>query len=898
VSQVPDSPRLARWLLARALPSDVRDDVMGDLEEVFRERCSIAGPAWARVWYWRETVSFSQRFLLERLRQCFKRDQARLSIESEQMGEGGDMTVLMDIRDSVRSFARRPLLTAAILASLAFGIGANTAVFSILNTLMLQPLPVRDPGSLYQVLHAGDGGVFESSTYALYEHLRANSKTIAGALLSDASVMKVQVDGQSDAILGQFVSGDYFNLLGVRPVLGAVIQPADEPGSAPNRVAVLGHRYWLTRFGGDPGVLGRTMTIDQVPHTIIGITPPEFFGLQVGRYVDVSVPMDGSDDRIYWQSKSLVVRLAPDVPRSAAMVELNGLFHQYVGPDKTISARARAHSFKWLDLSPSSSGLPEFRDRYGTPLRAGFAIVSVLLLLACANLASLFLARAAERRRDLAVYRALGASRARLARQLFTEALLVSTVGGALGLIVSWWAVRVLVGFLPDFGMPLNLQVRPDVSVLVFALGASLLAGVSIGLAPVWLAGKVDFREVLAAGSRTVATAGGAFKMLIVAQVALSTLLVVAAMLLTASLDNLKSQSLGFVADGVLMLTLDAEDTGLAGERLSGIQRQLLERLGSLPGVSHATLTTIPPISSNEDGKAFSIPGVTLPTPDDGVVQVNTVGPGFFDTFGVRVLSGRGIAATDTGSAQQVAVVSASIARHYFPGVDPIGKRIDVGRGRTGGQIEIVGVAEDARYKDLRRPADRIVYVSAFQREAEETVVFALRTAGEPGQWTQAAQREFRAVVASIPPTDVTTLVRQRDRILFNERVLALVSTCFGVLAVVLAGLGVYGVVALSVTQRTAEIGLRIALGATRAGLLWLVFREVLGLIAGAAVFGVTVAFLTSTLLSSLLFGVQPAEPWIYSATVVLLVAIGMMATLGPTIRAMHIDPAQTLRTQ
>ena len=312
--------------------------------------------------------------------------------------------------------------------------------------------------------------------------------------------------------------------------------------------------------------------------------------------------------------------------------------------------------------------------------------------------------------------------------------------------------------------------------------------------------------------------------------------------------------------------------------------------------MQHATFATITPLSSTEDGKPISIPGVTFPSPDDGVLQVNTVGPAFFETFGVPILKGRGITASDHQSAPQVAVVSESMARYYFPGMDPIGRRMDVGRGRTGGQIEIVGIAGDVRYRDLRTPARRIVYVSALQREAEEENVFAIRTAGDPVNWIRSAQREIQSVVPAIPTSDVKTLIRQRDETLVNERLLAMLSACFGGLALVLAGIGVYGVVTYSVTQRTAELGLRIALGANRAGLLWLVIRGTLTLIIIAVVLGVTGAFMTSSLLSTFLFGIQPAEPWVYSATMALLIAIGLLATIGPTLRAMRIDPVETLR--
>jgi predicted permease len=803
------------------------------------------------------------------------------------------MGTLKDIRYSIRTFARTPLFTMAILVSLAVGIGANTAVFSVVNTIMLRELPVQDPAGLFQVVHSGEGGSFESSTYGLYAHLKAHAKTVAGILQVNASTLKVVVGGQADVVFGQQVTGGYFNVLGVRPMIGALIQPVDERGTARNRVAVISHAYWMRRFGSDPQVVGRTIAVDQEPHTIIGVTGPEFFGLQVGRRIDVTVPIDGTDDTDFWKSRALIVRLSPGVPRGAAVADLDVLFQQYLASQKNLSDRARANSFKRLDLAAGSSGLSELRGRYGKPVLAMLAIVSVLLLLACANLASLFLARAAARQRDLSVCLALGASRTRVARQLLSETLLVAIGGGALGILVAWWGVDLLVAFLPDAG-PADLQIQPDVNVLLFTLVASILTGLGIGLAPVWLVGRIKFRGMLGAG-RSVAVGGRAFKALVVVQVALSTLLVVAATLFTASLSNLKAQPGGFVADGVLMLTLDADGTGFEGERLRAVHLQVLEKLRTLPGVGHATFTTIPPLSSNEDGKPFSIPGVSLPSSEDRVVQVNTVGPEYFETFGVRILNGRGLAASDGPSGPRVAVVSESLARDYFRGSDPIGRRIEVGRGA---QIEIVGVASDARYKDLRTPAARMVYVPAAQREPEDEIVFALHTAGDPAGLAPAARSEIAKLAPGIPTTSVKTMSRQQDETLVNERLLALLSGCFAAFALVLASIGVYGIVAYSVTQRTPELGLRIALGARRSELLVLVLRETLTLVVIAVTLGVAMAGMTGSVVSSLLFGVRPTEPWVYAVTMTLLILVGLLAAIGPTLRATRIDPIETLRAQ
>lgn len=385
------------------------------------------------------------------------------------------------------------------------------------------------------------------------------------------------------------------------------------------------------------------------------------------------------------------------------------------------------------------------------------------------------------------------------------------------------------------------------------------------------------------------------FGALVVIQVALSTMLVVAATLFAVSLSNLKAQPLGFVAEGVLTLTLDADGSGFEEERLAALQQQILQKLQALPGVRHATFATIPPLSGNEDGKPIAIPGLAFASPDDGVLQVNTVGPDFFDTFGVRLMRGRGIRASDNRTAPQVAVLSESMAEHYFPGLDPIGRRMDVGRGRSGGQIEIVGVAADVRYKDLRTPAPRMVYVSALQRDAEEENVFALRTAGDPANWIRPAQSEIQSLAPAMLVSGVKTLIRQRDDRIVNERLLAVLSTCFGGLALILAAVGVYGVVTYSVTERTAD-GLRMALGANPAGLMWFILRGTVSLIVFAIVIGVTGSFLSSSLLSSFLFGIEPVDPWVYAATTALLVAIGLLAAVVPAIRALRIDPVDTLR--
>ena len=615
----------------------------------------------------------------------------------------------------------------------------------------------------------------------------------------------------------------------------------------------------------------------------------------------MSVPLDGSDEPTFWKSRALMVRLAPGVPREIALADLNVAFQQYVA-DSRLSERARAQAFKRLDLAPAASGLPEFRDRYGKPVQAMLAIVAVLLVIACANLASLFLARATARQRDLSVCLALGASRARVwhancsrrhsSSRSRVERSACSSPRGA---------SNALVAFLPGRSarQPTCRSVRTGTSCCL-RLAASTMTGLVIGLAPAWFAGKVDLRDMLATGGRTVAgrrlglpSAHRRFRSRCRRCSSWRPLL------FAVSLNNLKTQSTGFAADGVLMVTADADGTGLEGDRLGEVHRQILERLRGLPGVQHATLATIPPLSSNEDGKGISIPGVH--------VRVSRRWRAAGEHRGTGLLRYLRRAHPERPRHHRARTAarrrrSPSSAKAWRDTIFQVSIRWDgawTWAGvAAGGQIEIVGVASDVRYRDLRRPAARMAYLPAFQREAEESTVFAIRTAGDPVHLTQPAEREIHAVAPTILTTEIKTLLGRRDETLVNERLLALLSACFGGLGLLLAGIGVYGVVNYSVTQRTAELGLRIALGASRAGLLWLVVRRTLALVILAVVLGVIAAFLTSSFLSSFLFGIQPAEPWVYSATMALLIAIALVAAVGPTLRATRIDPIDTLRWQ
>ncbi len=801
-----------------------------------------------------------------------------------------------DIHDAWRRLARHPWFTLPILLSIAFAIGANVAAFSIINTLSLRTMPVREPHRLVVVAHGGDSGTLEGSNYAWYEQVRDRATTLAGTAVMKDDLMKVVVQDQVESVVGVRVSGSYFPVLGVAPALGRLIAPADQPDGSPNRVAVISDAYWTRRFGRDAGVLGRTIVVDQKPHEIVGVTPSGFLGLEVGRRVDVTVPIDGSAWRQGWTSMPLIARLPAAVSPATATAELTTLFKQFVdGPDpmgfgKPMADNAKAGRFKFVSLTPLANGLGALRESYLQPALVLMALVGLMLFLACANWATLSAAKASARRRETTICLALGSTRLRLVRASFVESVLLSLGGGLLGFLAAWWTVGLVANYIPSYGQPVDLVIQPDLTVLSFALAVSLMTGLLFGAAPAWLTGHVDASELRTAGVTQDRRSIGLGNALVVLQVALSLVLVVAATFFMTTLRNLRSQELGFSGTGVITFDVDAEDSGLEGEALIATHRQILDRLRALPGVERVTLGTIAPLSGNVDGKPLAIPGFVPKSRDDMAAQVNTVGPDYFETFGIPLVRGRPIAAGDTAGSPRVVLVSEATARHFFPGGDPIGRRFEI-RGATTSEVEIVGIVRDVRDRDLRTPASRMFYVPFFQRHAEGSYTFAIRTSGSPADLMRLVRREIHAIAPGIPVPAAQTLSQQIDDRLVNERLLATVAAVFGALAVLVAAIGIYGVVAYAVSRRTPELGLRLALGAGRRHVSWLVIRSTLGVLALGSVVGLAGALASRRFISSLLFGVLDSDARVYAAAVAILGVIGLLACLPPVLRLLELDP-------
>ena len=800
------------------------------------------------------------------------------------------MRTARDVRDTWRSLARSPYFTIPIVLSLAFAIGANVAAFSVINALVLRPLPVEQPDRLFHVRYFGESGSSEGGNYAWFDQVRDAARSISAVFIHHRTGMNVAVDGQVERVTGTYVSGGYFAGLGISAQIGRLITPADEDGAAPNRVAVLSDDYWNTRYGRDPGVIGRTILVDNVPHEVIGVTRPGFAGVEVGRRFDVTVPIDGSDYRQGWASMALLVRLPQRGSPEAASEELTALLGQYTRA-LPVAAQRRLQG---VELAPIANGLAAqggVRERFMPPAAVVSVLLAVMLLLACANWAILLLARASARRRELSIRVALGSSRFRLARLAVIEGLSLAVAGGALGLLAASW----IVGYLPGNQLPTTLAIDIDLRVLFLATVITLTIGLLFALAPASVAHRVEARELRSSGvtaSRRTAIFG---RNLVVVQVALSLMIVVAAALFGATLRSLRQQDMGFSGTGVVTFALDAEGTGIEGEPLTALHRRILARLRAIPGVESATLASVTPLSGNVDGKGISIPGFLPQSPEDQIAPVDTIGADYFTTFGIPILRGRAITEADNERAPHVALLSQSAAQYYFPGVDPIGRRMEI-RGSTTLQPEIVGIVPDVMYDDLRTLTDRMFYVPFYQRYAEGEYVFAVRTSGNADVLARQIPREIATVAPNMPVLGISPVARQIDALTANERLLVTVSGFVGALALILVGIGIYGIVAYTVTRRIPELGLRVALGANARQVVWLLLRGALTVMTAGVVIGLAAGMAATQLLADLVFGVAANDPRAYAIAAAIVLGAGLLSTIVPLARALHVDPVTALR--
>lgn len=837
-------------------------------------------------------------------------------------------TVWQDVRYAARTLAKSRTFTFVVIVSLALGIGANTAIFSLINAALLKMLPVKDPEQLVQFKVVTPGGVGEGFSYPAYKEFRDHNRVFSGALAFSKfyDEPNIEVDGQSGRAKGQMVSGNFFSVLGIKPVMGRLIAPTDESVAGQSPVAVISYDYWRRRFALDPGVIGKKVVLNNIPFTIIGVTTPEFFGLQPGEKIDVSIPITmkaqvnpsfaftGTRQDIlaapYRTWLSIMGRLKPGVTPKEAAADLEPMFHASMreaaaslsGLPFDSPAIRQSYLASKLRVDSAGQGLAALRQQFSKPLWILMAAVFLLLLVTCANVANLLLARANARQKEIAVRLTTGAGRWRLIRQLITESILLALGGGILGLLLAFGADRSLVMLMSHSNSPISLNVRPDTTVLAFTMLVSLFTALLFGFLPAWRATRLNLTSALVDSTRSAGRGGSRSKlgkMLIVAQVAVSLVLLIGAGLLARTLQNLQNFYPGFNKEGVLLFTVNPGVIGYNLDQSARLYERLLERINGVPGVRSATFSFYSPLRM----LGLLIPKIQEGTPSSvkatDRVGIDDVGPNYFKTFEIPVLAGRDFAPSDRAGTPKVVIINEAMARQYFSDRNPMGKHLTVpGWNGDPSWKEIVGVVKDAQNRGLRESPTPMIYLPLFQFPDEALITFEVRTAISPLSVSNAIQRAVKATELRLPVFDIKTLNEQVDDSLVQERLIASLSGLFGALALLLAAVGLYGLMTYATNRRTGEIGIRMALGATRGQIAGMVLEETLLLVLAGLAIGVPAAMASSHLIRSELYGLRTNDPLTILIAGLMMAGIAVFAAYLPARRASRVDPMVALRTE
>jgi predicted permease len=804
-------------------------------------------------------------------------------------------TAVQDLRYGLRVLRRSPAFTAVALLSLALGIGANAAIFSLVDALMLRALPVEDPGRLVLFTNYRQETKPGNFSYPAFEWFRDHNQVFSGVLtVSGMFGPNVVYNGEGVKSRLQLVSDEYFSVLGVNPVAGRLFGHSDERSP----VAVLAYDYWKSRFGLDPSVLGRPVVINNTAFVVAGVAQRGFTGLEPGQPVDLFVPIR-NDAQVRggrsWLGQPsfgwlfIMARLKPAVGIGQAQAQVDVLFQQYLSryPSRSDNLKQRRDYFgQKVRLSSGTTGLAWLRRQFGDPLLILMGVVALVLLIACANIANLQLARATARQREIAVRVALGAGRARIFRQLLTESLLLASIGAALGLLFARWLVDAVVKLMST-SAAVRLGFHLDLRVLGFTCAATLLTAILFGLAPAALAPAArNLRQRRSLAGKT----------LVAAQVALSIVLLIGAGLFARTLANLRTFDAGFDRDHILLFGIDPTRAGYKGASSAGVYRDLLDRIRALPAVGSASASIITPVGGSAIDFSLYPEGRAMAPDEDVNVHYNEIAPDYFRTMGTPLLLGRDFSARDDAGARKVVIVNESLAKKFFPGTNPIGKRFALGNHRDI-PLEIIGVVKDARYMDLRSPTPPTAYVPCFQNQGSGWgMTVAMRTAANPALLAAQVRTQVEAIDAKLRISDFKSFAAQIDESLVNERIMASVSSGFGALALLLASMGLYGVMAYTVARRTSELGIRMALGAQRGDVLWLVLRETLLLVAIGIAAGVPAALACTRLVAARLYGLRPTDAPTFALAALVMALVALLAGFVPARRASRIDPITALR--
>ncbi len=832
-------------------------------------------------------------------------------------------TFLQDVRYGLRMLGKNPGFTCIAILTLALGIGANTAIFSLLSQVLLRRLPVRNPEELVVLKSPGpkhghvwsDGDDSEIFSYPLYKGLAKNTTVFDGVIARFQFAAGIANHGQTDRGSGELVTGNYFQVLGVRPALGRVLSPADDDVQGAHPVLVLSHAYWTRHFGGDAGVLNQTILVNNTEMTIVGIAQGGFSGIQVGQTPDIFVPMtmkgqmtpirNGLDD---WNDSFLAVlaRRKPGMSMEQAQAGINadypGLLEQQAATLKMRTGGKDEKEFlgKKIVLSPGAQGRTTAQRDSGPALKALFAMVALVLLIACTNVANLLLAKAAARQREFAIRSALGATPGRMMRQLLVESFLCALGGGVLGLILGVWTMNILTQAVVSEAGVKGITAQVDGSVWGFAAGATLLSAVLFGLVPAWRATRSGVSQMMKdQGSTTSAGPGHVRfrKFLVAGQVAFTLLLLTGGALFSRTLWNLRNQNLGLNTENLITFSIAPDLSGYNEAKTVALVDQLRERVGGLPGVLGVASSQIAVLTGTDMGRNITVEGRQNLDTDDTHVNFDAVSPNYFSTMRIPLVSGREFNTGDTSTSTKVAIINETMAKEFFPKRNPIGVHFAMGSGNDAKpDIEIVGVVKDTKESHVRDPGRPYFYQPYSQFGKLVGMSFYIRSQQDPLLMANNLRESVRAADPNLPVYELKTVQRVVDEDLFAERVIAGLSATFGGLAALLAALGIYGVLAYLVVQRTREIGIRVALGAEAGHVRGLVFKEVGWMVLGGAVVGLPLAYVLARLSESLLYGVHAGDVPVYAASLGIICLVALAACYIPSRRATRIDPIVALR--
>jgi len=843
-------------------------------------------------------------------------------------------TAVRDFKYSLRTLARTPGFTAIAILTLALGIGANTAIFTLLDQILLRLLPVQNPQELVLLTmrgrHYGSNWGGNAISYPMFRDFQAHNQVFSEMFCRFPTSASLSFGGHAELVDLELVSGTYFSTLGLNPYLGRVFTSEDDRVPDGDPYVVLGYAYWKTRFSGDPGIVGKTITLNNYNMTVVGVLQPGFDGVELGRSAKFFVPITMAKEFFVGNPQDMLKerrnrwvnafgRLKPGITPKKAQASLQPFMHSMLEMEVKQAAFAHASPYDreqflkcWIELLPGSQGRSYTRQTLSTPLWVLMAITGLVLLIACANLANLLLVRGSARKKEMAIRLAMGATRSRIISQLLIESLSLATFGALAGLALAYWADRALMAaYLPSDSGGLQISTSPDFRILLFTLAVTVATGVFFGLVPALQTTKPNVAVTLK--DEAVAVVGGGHgglrKTLVIAQVTLSLLLLIGAGLFVRSLRNLRNLGPGFPSQNLIGFEIDPSLTGYSVERLKVFYPQLSESLASIPGVQSVGLSSVRILEDNEWDSSMTVEGFTPPTPDaHAEPYMNEIGPGYFPTLGIPILAGRNFRPTDTQEIHHrpgdafswnptTIMINETFAKKYFAGRSPIGLHIGFGSDPgTPTDMEVIGVVKDTKYTNLRDqiPPQAFLPYPADRYLGGMTVY--VRTVGDPNQLMSAIRSKVRDMDSNLPIFAMRTTEVQINNSLATERMIASLSAVFGFLATLLAVIGLYGVMAYTVAQRTREVGIRMALGAAQGSVIWMVMREVLLLVAVGVIAGVPASLALTKLVQSQLFGLSPHDPATLALATIALAFVACAAGYLPAWRASRLDPMKALR--